>query len=216
MRMAVIVMLVSGGMLASGQVVGRLMAGPNSATISAPVPNENGPSVEMPAPSLPYLDWKACPFEGCAYKEWTAQRQVVVYDTWEEKRRPVGQLENGVIVKAITGVVITSRPGVVRMDRDLPARGLKTGDQILTYTDLGEGFSAVWLKGRFYSEFEISIAKLPDGTGCGGAHCAATYVNLGEKKWWAQVELKSGAKGWVNMDHVGDDFKGTSLLWDGN
>jgi hypothetical protein len=167
-------------------------------------------SKAMPAPKLPFLDWKACPFEGCAYREWTARKPVVVYDTWEQKRRPVARLSAGDVVTGVTGVVITFKPGVIRMDRDLAAEKLKRGDTILTYTYRGEGVSAVWFNGRYYSEFEISFAKWPDGSGCGGAHCAATYVALGNKIWWAQVKLKSGSAGWVNMNEA--EFDGVDLL----
>jgi len=51
-----------------------------------------GDSKAMPAPALPYYDWKACPFEGCAYREWSARKAVAVYDTWEQKRRPIARL----------------------------------------------------------------------------------------------------------------------------
>jgi len=81
---------------------------------------------------------------------------------------------------------------------------------ILTYNYRSEGYSAVWFKGRYYSEFDISFTKWPDGQGCGGAHCAATYVNLGKKVWWANVKLKSGRMAWVSMDQ--HDFKGLDLL----
>jgi len=164
----------------------------------------------MPAPKLPFLDWKACPFEGCAYREWTARKPLVVYDTWEQKRRPVLRLSVGDAVTGLTGVVITFKPGVIRMDRDLTAEKLKRGETILTYTYRGEGFSAVWFNGRYYSEFDISFAKWPDGSGCGGAHCAATYVDLGNKVWWAQVKLKSGSTGWVNMNEA--ELDGVDLL----
>jgi len=113
-------------------------------------------------------------------------------------------------VVGVTGVVITIRPGVIRMDRDLPEQHLKRGDTILTYTYRGEGFSSVWYEGRFDPEFDISFAKWPDGQGCGGSHCAATYVDLGEKVWWAKVKLKSGRTGWVNMDTT--EFDGVDML----
>lgn len=103
-------------------------------------------------------------------------------------------------VTGLTGVVITFKPGIIRMDRDLADLGLKRGDTILTYAYRGEGFSAVWFDGKYHPEFDISFTKWPDGAGCGGAHCAATYLDLGEKVWWAQVKLKSGRTGWVNMD----------------
>jgi hypothetical protein len=88
------------------------------------------------------------------------------------------------------------------MDRDLEGSNLKHGDVILTYAYRGEGFSAVWFKGRYYADFDISFTRWPDGTGCGGAHCTATYVDLGNKVWWVQVRLLSGLTGWVNMEQT--------------
>ena len=164
----------------------------------------------MPAPNLPFYDWKACPFEGCSYRRWIARKSVVSYNTWKQDRKPVGTIAKGDAVIGVTGVVITLRPGVIRMDRDLPDLNLRRGDTILTYTNRGEGFSAVWFKGKYYSEFDISFTKWPDGEGCGGAHCAATCVDLGKKVWWAEVKLKSGRLAWVDMDAA--DFDGVDLL----
>ena len=125
---------------------------------------------------------------------------MTVYDTWKQGRRLIARLAEGDKVTGITGAVVTFKPGLVRMDRDLPEVDLRRDDAILTYAYRGEGFSAVWYKGRYHSHFDISFAKWPDGTGCGGAHCAATYINLGRKSWWARVELQSGLTGWVEMD----------------
>jgi hypothetical protein len=163
-----------------------------------------------PAPALPYYDWKACPFEGCAYRQWTARSEVAVYDTYQDNRKQIAKLSKGDKVTAVTGVVITFQPGVIHLDRDYPEAALKRGDTILTYTYQGEGFSSVWFQGQFISEFDISFAKWPDGSGCGGAHCAATYVDLGKKVWWVQVDLASGRTGWVELDHA--QFDGTDLL----
>jgi hypothetical protein len=96
------------------------------------------------------------------------------------------------------------------MDRDLPDRDLKRGDVILTYTNRGEGFSAVWYKGSYYSWFDMTFTKWPNGQGCGGTHCAATYIDLGTKAWWAKVKLKAGRVGWIDMTHA--DFDGIDLL----
>jgi hypothetical protein len=169
-----------------------------------------GESKAMAAPALPYYDWKACPFEGCTYGEWTARKATVVYDTWEQKRRQVASLAVGEKVVGLTGVVITFRPGTIRVDRDLPEAGLQRGDKILTYTYKGEGFASAWFKGRFYSEFDISFTKWPDGGGCGGAHCAATYTDLGKITWWVQVRLSTGKMGWVDM--TGAEFDGMDSL----
>jgi hypothetical protein len=159
---------------------------------------------DVKAPKLPYFDWKACPFETCRYGEWTARNAVAIYDTWEENRRPIAQVVKGEKVFAITGVVITFTPGVIRMDRDAPEQGLKRGETILTYAFRGEGFSAVWVHGKYEPEYDISFTKWPNGMGCGGAHCAATYVDLGKKAWWVEVKLASGKTGWLNTE--GADF----------
>jgi hypothetical protein len=180
-----------------------------SAICQEPAQDPGAPKAMSP-PAVPFYDWKACPFEGCSYRRWTARKAVASYDTWKQDRQPVAQISVGDVVVGVTGVVITFKPGVIHMDRDLPDIGLKRGDTILTYAYRGEGFSAVWFKGNYYSEFDISFTKWPDGQGCGGAHCAATYVDPGRKVWWAKVKLKSGRTAWVNMDQA--DFAGVDML----
>ena len=93
---------------------------------------------------------------------------MTVYDTWKPERRPIAQLAEGDKVTGITGAVVTFKPGLIRMDRDLPDQNLRRGDTVLTYAYRGEGFSAVWFKGKYHRRFDISFAKWPDGTGCGG------------------------------------------------
>lgn len=114
------------------------------------------------------------------------------------------------VVTGVSGVVITYKPGVIRLNSDLPEDGLGRGDTILTYTYRGEGFSAVWFKGRFYPEYDITFTKWPDGSGCLSTDCAGIYVDLGEKVWWAKVKMRSGVVGWVNMNNAG--FGGVDAL----
>jgi hypothetical protein len=167
-------------------------------------------STRMPRPRLPVFDWNACPFEGCVYRRWKAEKPVALYDTWNRTRQQmIGRLAAGDKVIGVTGVVITFKPGIIRMDRDYsvpessgptPAPDLVRGDILLTYAYRGEGFSAVWFNGTYFSDFDISFTKWPNGGGCGGAHCAATYVEMGRKEWWAKVKLESGRTAWVHMD----------------
>ncbi len=123
-----------------------------------------------------------------------------VYDTYKENRRVVAEIAKGTAVLPINGVVVTLKPGLIRMDRDLPDQNLVRGDTLLIYGYSSEGFSTVWLKGRYYGSYDISFTKWPDGSGCGNGHCAATCLDPGEKAWWAEVKLASGAMGWVEMD----------------
>src|SRR3954447_12589724 len=85
--------------------------------------------VDSRPPDLPYFQWNACPFEGCAYGKWTAESRVPLFSSWAKSRRRVGELAKGNTVVAITGVVITYRPGVIEVDRD-PWReqDIKRGD----------------------------------------------------------------------------------------
>jgi len=177
----------------------------------APAPDGGG-SRAMDAPALPYYDWNACPFEGCAYREWTARKPIVVYDTWKAERQPVAKLSKGEKVVGLTGVVITFRPGVIRMDRDLPEAGLQRGDIVLIYTNRGEGVSSAWFKGRFYPEFDQYFARGPADSGCRGVHCAGTYTS-GKNSWWARVETRRGVIGWVA---AAGTFDGQDLLADDN
>lgn len=161
-------------------------------------------------PTLPFIDRGACPFEGCQYGPWTATKRTTVYDNWEPGHKTIALLAIGEKITGITGVVITYVPGVVRLDRDLPEFGLKRGGRILTYAYRGEGTSAVWFNGRYYSDFDLSFARGPEDSGCHGNGCAATYVSQGKKVWWAQVKLKSGRTGWVNMNEA--TFDGVDAL----
>ncbi len=164
----------------------------------------------MPQPELPYYDWNACPGEGCNYGKWIARQPTKVFNTYRRERRKVALLKPGDKVVAIRGLVVTSNPGIIHVDRDLPDKSLRRGDTILTYAYRGEGVSAVWLKGKYFSNFDISFTKWPDGLGCQGTYCAATYLTLGVKAWWAEVKLPSGKLVWVDMDHA--DFDGSCSL----
>jgi hypothetical protein len=185
-------------------------------------------------PALPYLDWKACPFEGCAYGEWTARKSVTVYDTWKAPRRPFARLSPGDRVKAETGLVVTYRPGVIRIDRDLPEQRLKRGEKILTYAYRGEGVYAAFVHGRYEPEFEVPPAKWPaiasaceengscaigrtpecflqcvGGPGCAGNHCPATFLSPGKKEWWARIILPGSRAAWIQVNPA--DFEGIAL-----
>jgi hypothetical protein len=172
---------------------------PDASSVGAPEP----PSyVVQPAPTLPFFDWNACPFEGCRYGEWTAVSEVEVFDTWKPSRKRIATVPTKALVTGESGVVITYKPGIIQLNADLPLDDLSRGDKILTYTYLGEGFSVAWFKGRFYREYDTTFAKWPDGSGCLGDDCAGNYVDLGEKVWWAKVKLRSGTIGWVNMNEA--------------
>jgi hypothetical protein len=73
---------------------------------------------QLTPPALPVFAWNECPFEGCMYGQWTAAGRVTLYSTWKKSRRRVGELNAGDKVVGVTGVVITFKPGIVRVDAD--------------------------------------------------------------------------------------------------
>jgi hypothetical protein len=140
---------------------------------------------------------------------------VPLYNSWKKSRRRTGKLAAGDTVVALTGVVITFRPGRVRVDRDVPdERGLKRGDSVLTYAYHGEGETTAWYKGHSDGSFDMTFATYPDGSGC-ARDCFGTVVDQGRREWWAQVKLRSGRTAWVLMDEAkfsGVDYSGDAGL----
>jgi hypothetical protein len=163
-------------------------------------------------PELPFFDWNACPFEGCQYGQWTVLRPVVVYDTWKHTRRATTRLAEGDKVVAVTGVVITYKPGIIRANVDLPYYcDLKRGDIVYTYSYRGEGAWAVWLNGTYHDVYCVPPAPSPNESAC-REDCAGTVLQAGEKEWWAKIRLKSGKTAWVNMDKEFKNFDGVDSL----
>ena len=165
---------------------------------------------EVLPPRLPYVDRHVCPFEGCSYRTWTARKHVNVYDTWKGDRRRVASVPRGQKVEAIDGLVVISRPGMIRMDDDSPTRGLKRGDTVFVYTYRGEFVSSVWVRGRFHPEMDLSFARGKDGSGC-ASRCAGTYIDAGASVWWARVRTSRGITGWTMAAGA---FDGQDLLAD--
>lgn len=102
-------------------------------------------------PSLPFYDWGACPFEGCTYRRWEAVKSVTVW-TGRDRRHVAFTIKPKEWTSGITGVVITTRPGIskvlVKMTLGNKAKvALAPGDLLYTLHDLGEasissGFAA--------------------------------------------------------------------------
>ncbi len=160
------------------------------------------PNSSVP-PAL-YEDKGACPFEGCVYREWTANREVLLYDRPDGKQ--VGSLKTGDRVKGITGIVYTV-PNKVEVV--FPHGDFDAGDVFYTLTYLGEGFSKVWFRGTVHDE---DISDLPfEGVGHRRPHplkCTTPsrecWWNLDspirKRTWWVQIKASSGLIAWAISD----------------
>src|SRR5690349_11625931 len=116
---------------------------------------------KAPKPTLPKVDEKACPFEGCQFGAWTALKPVQLYTTWKPERKPLRALTKGERVTALTGVNITLEAAEIEVTAPIPDYGLKPGDRVFGYMNLGEGFFNAWFSGLWVDEF--------DGSGTAGA-----------------------------------------------
>jgi hypothetical protein len=159
--------------------------------------------VDSVGPPLPFEDIGACPFEGCVYRDWVANTPVAVR---RERRSdwPVAfTLEKSDHVQALTGIVVTLKPGRVRFRNavDLTSSAgrlhVEPGETLYLLTYHGEGVTTAWFRGRLYdevdgSEFINAICDLRPGT------CNGTIVDKPQKVWWVRVRNRNRATGWTN------------------
>jgi hypothetical protein len=151
-------------------------------------------------PKLPFYDWGACPFECCTYQEWEAEKAVTAYSQRSETSPPAFSVAKGEKIRAVTGVVITTRPGVVRLRSagkygylatskvPEPQRSLQSGEFIYTLHYEGEGSYLFWYKGKTYS----------DGIGDSGDDDHFEVLSQPEYVWWAKLKNAAGTIGWTN------------------
>jgi len=154
-------------------------------------------------PSLPVVNYNACPFEGCTFRDWIVNKDPAMYSAWQDDRKLVGQLKQGQTVRGLTGVYITRRPDRFLVREPIPALSLEIGDVILQYGEWGEGAADLWIRGEWHKSFDWGQTE--DGK------LILTDENLmlarrGVKEWWVQVKTSDGTTGWVladgNFDHM--------------
>jgi hypothetical protein len=148
----------------------------------------------VPEPTLPVIDYNACPFEGCTFGKWIVSKDVALYSTWKKEREPATTMKKGKVVIGLTGVHITYEPDRVQVLQPLPELGLKPGDIILRYMYRGEGFADIWAKGRWWKDYECTFIIEKNNSGC-LRDCPAKVILNGHKEWWVQVKTPDGFTG---------------------
>lgn len=150
-------------------------------------------------PPASYSDRGACPFECCTYRQWTVDKATTVRAAMSESSPVAFRLAKGEKVRGITGVVITSQPGIAEALKGTEQDGVKLrrGERIYLYTNLGEGFVKGWFKGRFF-QAEVLDSEL------------FNIVRQPKSVWWVKVRNRQGKIGWSrepehfgNMDQCG-------------
>jgi hypothetical protein len=184
-------------------------------------PLGQSPQTVVSGPRMPYVDWGACPFEGCTYREWVARRATIVR-TARRRDAPVAfNLNPGDRATALTGVVVIHEPGIAEFSKEATLVNMtrsrtpqeihvKPGDRLYLLTYHGEGETVAWFNGRIFDHLDASTVingvceVKPD-------RCAGRVVKKPVCDWWVQLQRKDGAKGWTadtdafaNKDRFGD------------
>lgn len=150
-------------------------------------------------PPANYENWGVCPFECCEYRDWTASADIPVHESRSDKSPVAFKLHTQEKLRALTGVVVTEKAGIVRINKavqdgylkgnEKPQLTLKTGDIVYILTPLGEGSYLFWYRGKVYT----SGAELAAMPGVDGKDAIMT--------WWKQVENKAGKRGWTTSNN---------------
>jgi hypothetical protein len=166
------------------------------------------------APPLPFVDDGACPFECCTYRDWVAQGQFRAVKHWRPdgagRRAPAFMIVKGERVTAMTGVVMTTQAGEVRVTRDsvidvyskrFPSARqqikLAAGDRLFLLTSQGEGYMSGWHKGTLLESFDAAAIGPADACATRKDGCIGTLEKAPESEWWVKIRNRSGAIGWV-------------------
>jgi hypothetical protein len=120
------------------------------------------PAIAIEQLKLPHYDWGACPFECCTYKEWETSKPVIAHEKPSNSSKSLFTIPAKQAVTGLTGVVITTKPGITRIlkpvqlgfskDGKGPLLSLMPGEKIYTLHYLGEGNDLFWYKGNTYSD----------------------------------------------------------------
>lgn len=155
-------------------------------------------------PKVPYKDVGACPFECCVYRQWTTNKDTVLYKQMSEKSPIAFKVKKREKITGVTGVVITNRAGTVKVLKDYTAKddngnniSIKSGDVFYVLTSLGEGFHQLWYKGKFfqdeiYNEERMKILTEP------------------KSDWWVKIKNRKEQIGWTKLPENFDNKDGCS------
>ncbi len=156
----------------------------------------------VPRPIVPHDSVGACPFECCEYREWTVERDTDILSARHASARVAFRVHAGDTVKALTGVVVTTKLGRVVVRKPIEVGTLHPttvtpGAEILVLHYIGEGYWRYWLRG-YFDEDQIpdSQGGCRDETGREGP-CPIELAEEPETTWWVKVRSRSGKEGWT-------------------
>jgi len=156
------------------------------------------PALPRPAPptglTFPREEHGACPFECCWYGGWVARRGLTARRDRTAEAPAAFRIAGGEAVQALTGVVVTTRPGRARALAPLGLGGvtLAPGDEVPVLRYAGEGVWIVWAGGR-----PLGV----EGEAAGGR---LRVLVTPRAVWWVQIRNRRGEVGWSDQPDLFD------------
>lgn len=158
--------------------------------------------------NLPFRDVGACPFECCTYREWTVNKNTVLLKNMADNSPVYFRARRGEKVQGLTGIVITTKPGIREAARntnieyydqkrsELRSISIKKGERFFVLTYLGEGVYKVWYKEKMY-ETHLDPPQFKK-------------INDPLSVWWVKIKNRKGQIGWTKLVENFDDMDACS------
>jgi hypothetical protein len=166
-------------------------------------------------PPRMYTEFGACPSECCMFRRWGVRADTVLYKGRSTRSPVAARARKGERVTGLTGVVVTVKPGIVRVKKEmtlgLDGRKVKArpGDVLYLLYYQGEGIYKFWLRGRVYAEempYQPRMDQLPEDEA--RARELIEFVSEPETVWWVKVRNRRGQVGWTPRNEHFDDIDG--------
>ncbi len=157
------------------------------------VPNGRSapPIQEVSVVPVPYEDYGVCSGEACGFGEWLACQNMEIHKERDKDSPVVFQIAKGEKVTALTGVVITTKPGRATVLKSFKIGDFQAepGDNVYLLTYRGEGVYNVWFKGKMHNNlgldpFNLGYLKVMDSP---------------ETIDWVEIQNSKGEMGWIGL-----------------
>lgn len=163
-------------------------------------------SLTLDKPALPFYDVGACPFDCCSYGNWSANSATALRADHDDSAPVIASVQAGEDVLGVTGAVITSKAGRVKIERETifsvenskEEIMLRPGDVIYFLRYVGEGFDKFFFEG-LYLIGRTDIKRAGKGE-------SWQVIDLPVWTWWAKIRRNNGETGWTrevdHFDHI--------------
>lgn len=158
-------------------------------------------------PPLPYEDPGACPFECCTYREWVTNKLTAIHKNRSNNSPVVFTVAPREWVEGLTGVVVTTSPGQIRIVRPITIQywersntskkiQARPGDVVYFLTYQGEGSFKAWFKGKLLTSVNVTELMEQNQRGSAGG---GSNLPKPKSTWWVKIKNRQGQTGWTDQ-----------------